>query len=196
MSKDPVRYDVRAPLRPDFPGIRIAGYYFKTQPPTLVELSDGEEDGPHEGAMLRVGVKTWSRIAAAGAEGRLIVTIAQGDRAAADEATIARLGRDLEGVRSELREVQEELARERARIAPLQQQAQADAATVATQREQLAAAQADADKAKAAAAEASRQQAQSEQRAAALQAELDTLKGQAPKAAKKTATATSAPETK
>lgn len=171
-----VRYEVSSPLRHGYPGIGVAGYYWRTDPSTIVELVDSDHDGPHEGNLRRLGRKTWARILAAAEAKRLIVQAPRGVQAAADAQMIARLSAEGARAAERIAELEGLLSREQAQIEPLRTQALADASMVASLREEAEKARKEASAATDRAEKATRAQAQSEQKVAQLETELAALR--------------------
>jgi hypothetical protein len=174
----PLRYEVRAPARPEHNGVGVGGYYWTTTPATAVEVIDGETDGPHEAGLRRLSRKTWGVIMLAADRARLFVSAPQGERAVVDQAMIIRLTADLSVANAKIADLSRDLEIARATIGPLREQSTADASTVALAREEASEMRQRAAEAVRIADGATREQARSEEKAALLAARVEELEKQ------------------
>lgn len=166
----PRRIQVLAPRRPDHPGIRIAGYYWPTDPPTICELADSDADGPHKGNVRVIGRKTHAALMyAMETERRLTVIQDPGERAAADAALIARLGADLAAANAKIADLEVKYAEGIRPLLDLRAQSAADSQTIAIARGEAEAMRKRAIEAETKAEKATKVQAQSEAKAADLE---------------------------
>lgn len=132
------RLQIYAPKRDQFTGIRVAGYFWPDAPPTIVEVTEEENDGPHEEKLRRVTAETYARLVQAQQVGRLIIIPDGGQQAEIDKQIIAEQGEQIVWLKSALAESEAKAASLGQTVAELRGQAQADARTLDVARQEAA----------------------------------------------------------